>query len=472
MAHRIVRAGVAALFLAACGAAMAREAPPEPPAGAAGLEGEVGRIAKESLEATGVPSVSISVVQDGRIAWVGAYGEARLEPRTPAKPSMRYAIGSVSKQFTAAAVLLLAQYGKLSLDDPVSRFLPGLTRAGDVRIRQLLSHTSGYRDYWPQDYVPPFMLGPATAEQIADGFAKRPLDFEPGTQYQYSNTGYVLAGLIVEKAGGMPLMRFLQTRVFAPLGMKGVVDVDQERLGDTDPVGYMRYGLGPLRPAPKEGRGWLFAAGELAMTAEDLARWNLGMIEGRLLTPASWRQMQTAVLLSNGLSTGYGLGVDVASQAGHRVVAHGGEVSGFTATNLIFPDDRAAVTVLANQDATEASAAIARGIAGALFASGSGRAAAEARARRLLEGFQQGRIDRALFSDNANSYFTEQALADLASGLAPLGAPTAVHQTAQRERGGMTFRGFEAVFPGKTLEIWERDLPDGKIEQFQIMVRQ
>src|SRR5205085_5674506 len=115
---------------------------------------------------------------------------------------MRYAIGSISKQFTATAVLMLAEEHKLSLDDPVSRFLPELTRSSEVRVRQLLSHTSGYQDYWPQDYVPPFMRQDVTAEQILDRWGKRPVDSDPGTQYQYSNTGYVIAGLIVEKASG------------------------------------------------------------------------------------------------------------------------------------------------------------------------------------------------------------------------------------------------------------------------------
>ena len=113
-------------------------------------------------------------------------------------------IGSISKQFTAAAILLLAEQGKVSLDDPVSKFVPNLTRGDKVTIRQLLSHTSGYQDYWPQDYVPPFMLQPVTADKILDLWARKALDFDPGTQWQYSNTNFVIAGLIVEKASGEP----------------------------------------------------------------------------------------------------------------------------------------------------------------------------------------------------------------------------------------------------------------------------
>lgn len=358
------------------------------------------------LASTGVPSASVAVVKAGKIAYVQAYGDARLEPRAAARPGMRYSIGSISKQFTAAAVLMLAQEHKLSLDDPVSRFLPTLTRANEVTIRQLLSHTSGYQDYWPQDYVPPFMLREITADGILDRWAKKPLDFEPGTQYQYSNTGYVIAGMIVEKASGTPLLQFLSDRVFTPLEMRNVVNIDRDRLSETDPIGYLRYGLGPRRAAPKEGKGWLFAAGELAMTAQDLARWNVSMLEHGLLAPSSYAEMEREVLLTNGLGTRYGLGIGVSTESGHRVLSHDGEVSGFTASNRIFPDDHAAISVLTNQDSSAAAASIARKVAPLLFEDRGSASAAEARARRIFEGLQLGRLDRSLFTENANSYFT------------------------------------------------------------------
>jgi CubicO group peptidase (beta-lactamase class C family) len=451
-----------ALAAAVAAAPSRAEAPPT-------LEASVDEAAAEVLAATGVPSASVAVVRDGAIFLAKAYGRARLEPEVAARPQMRYAIGSVSKQFTATAILLLAEEGKLSLDDRVARFLPDLTRAADVTVRQLLSHTSGYQDYWPQDYVPPFMLQPTTAEAILDRWARRPLDFEPGAEYQYSNTGYVIAGLVVEKASGETLLAFLRRRVFEPLGMQGVVDVDRERLAETDATGYLRYALGPPRPAPKEGPGWLFAAGELAMTAGDLARWNVGMIERKLLKPASYREMQSAVRLNDGLAVDYGLGVDVRSVDGRRVIAHGGEVSGFTAENRVYPDDRAAITVLANQDSSGATGALADRIARLLFDERDSAAAAEARVLRLIEDLQKGRLDRSELTPNASAYFTDQAVADFAASLGPLGAPTSVKQTRRRHRGGMVFRLFQVTWPKQSAQVWERDLPDGKVEQFQVL---
>jgi CubicO group peptidase (beta-lactamase class C family) len=380
---------------------------------------------------------------------------------------MRYSIGSISKQFTAAAILLLAEQGKLSLDDSVSKFVPNLTRGHEVTIRELLSHTSGYQDYWPQDYVPPFMLHPITADAILNQWARKPLDFDPATQWQYSNTNFVIAGLIVEKASGEALLPFLSEHIFTPLGMKSVIDIDQTRLNQTDATGYLRYALGPPRVAPKEGTGWLFAAGELAMPAEDLARWDISLIRQSLLQPASYAKMEQEVLLKNGLGTRYGLGVGVRQEFGQRALEHGGEVSGFTAQNSVYPDAGLAVIVLVNEDSVGVSGDIARDIAALLFREADA-SRQEEQSREVFAAFQQGKLDRSLFTDNCNHYFTEHAVNDFAASLGPLGVPLKFAQTFKQERGGMTFRSFDVSFASKTLEVWERIMPDGKIEQYQV----
>ncbi|MFL6213748.1 MAG: serine hydrolase domain-containing protein [Blastocatellia bacterium] len=433
------------------------------------LQEKIDKLAADALARTGVQSASVAVVKDGRIAYVKAYGDARLEPRTAATPQMRYSIGSISKQFTAAAILLLQEQGKLSLDDRIARFIPDLTRANEITIRQLLSHTSGYQDYWPQDYVFPMMLQPVTAQKILDLWARKPLDFDPGTKWQYSNTNYVIAGLIIEKASGKPMLQFLRERIFAPLGMKSITDIDQDRLSDSDPTGYMRYALGPPRVAPKEGRGWLFAAGELAMTAEDLARWDISLIEGKLMKPASYRQLETEVLLNNGMGTRYGLGVSVGNMGGHRVIAHSGEVSGFTAQNVVFPEERVAVAVLTNQDAADAAGAIGNGIAMLLLANDDPATPTKTeQARKIFEGLQQHKIDRSFFTDNANSYFSEQALRDFADSLAPLGTVQDFIQVSQGLRGGMMMRSYRVRLAQKSVRVWTYEMPDGKLEQYQI----
>jgi D-alanyl-D-alanine carboxypeptidase len=433
------------------------------------LQEKIDSAVQEELQKAGVPSAAVAVVQNGAIAYLHAFGAARLDPKTAALPAMRYSIGSISKQFTAAAILLLREQGKLSLDDKVSKFIPDLTRANEVTIRQLLSHTSGYQDYWPQDYVPAFMRTDITAEKILDLWARKPLDFDPGTKWQYSNTNYVIAGLIVEKVSGQPLLKFLQEHIFTPLGMNSVANIDQERLGDTDATGYLRFALGPLRVAPKEGKGWLFAMGELAMPAGDLALWDISMIDRKLLKPSSYDEMEKEVVLKSGLGTQYGLGVDVSKLLDRRAIAHGGEVSGFTAENIVFPDDRVAVVVLTNQDAAPVSGTLAKRIAGLLFApQGSAAATKTAQARAIFEGLQTNTIDRSLFSENANGYFNQQAMKDFAASLAPLGAPQEFVQTREALRGGMTLRVYRAKFANQTLRVWTYEMPDGKLEQYQV----
>ena len=435
----------------------------------ADLRGGIDSTVRGVLSRTGTPSASLAVVRDGRIAYVQAYGSARLATATPATTAMRYSIGSVSKQFTTTAVLLLAEAGQLSLDDKVSKWLPELTRADAVSLRQILSMTSGYQDYWPQDYVMPGMLQPATAEQILTQWARKPLDFEPGTRWQYSNTNYVIAGLVVEKVSGMPLLDFLRQRVFLPLGMLSVADIDAAPLGGTDPAGYMRYALGPPRLAPKEAPGWLFAAGELAMTAGDLARWDISMLNQTILKAESYRAMQTDTQLRNGAGTGYGLGVSIGMSSGHRVISHGGEVSGFTARNALYPDDRVAVVVFTNLDATGASAQIAGRIAALLFnATDNDTRRATEQARQIFEGLRHGRIDRSLFSPNANAYFTAQALADFESSLGRLGPALEFESVSQGLRCGMIARSFRIRAGERILSLSTFTLPDGKLEQYQI----
>lgn len=429
----------------------------------------IDELARKTLEQTGVPGASLSVVKDNHVVYSQAYGKARIEPPVPASPSMRFSIGSISKQFTAAAILMLAEEGKLSLDDPVSKFVPNVTRGREVTIRQLLSHTSGYQDYWPHDYVPPFMLQPTSANGILDRWARIPLDFEPGTQWQYSNTNYVIAGLIVEKAAGMPLLQFLRKRIFAPLGMKSALDIDQQKLPEADATGYCRYALGPLRPAPKEAPGWLFAAAELALTADDVQKWNLSLIRQNLLKPASYKKFETEVRLKSGAGSGYALGLSVGAFRGHRLLRHGGEVSGFTANSSVLPDDGIAVVVLTNQDAINASGQIARGILDLLVKNESPAIPPiDDLVRKILEGLARGEIDRALFTGNGNFYFSTQALRDFSGSLSPLGVLTSVNQTSAGHRGGMIYRNYTAVFKTRNLSVSIFQMPDGKLEQLQI----
>jgi CubicO group peptidase (beta-lactamase class C family) len=416
-----------------------------------------------------VPSASVAIVKDGKLAYTKAYGDARLDPKMPAQASMRYKIGSNSKQLTASAILLLAEQGKASLDDPVSKYLPAPTRAHDVTIRELLSHESGYQDFYAIDFIPPFMTRETNPEHILDVWAGKPLDFEPGTQYQYSNTNYVIAGLIVEKITGAPLIDFLRARVFEPLGMRSPIDADREKWSADDPAGYTHYALGPARPVASEGPGWLSGAGELAMTASDLARWDIALMNGEVLKPESLRELTTENLLKNGAGSHYALGLSIGLLNGHRVWAHTGGTSGFVSANTTYPDDRASITVLTNGEGGAATP-ILRRIQALLIAPAADPNAARDldRARGIFLSLQEGKLDRSLLDSDTNAYFTGQAIADFAASLKPLGALTGFMQDTALKRGGMTYRTFAAHTKKKNLTVAIFVKPDGKIAQYLI----
>lgn len=431
---------------------------------------KIDEIAAKALTDSGAPSVSIAVVQGSKIVCQKAYGHARLDPATDAKPAMRYSIGSVSKQFMAGAILLLVQDGKLSLDDRVSKYLPNLTRAGEVTIRELLSHTSGYQDYYPQDYVAPFMEKPVTAESILDQWGRKPLDFDPGTRWQYSNTNFVIAGRIVENVTGAPFFTFLEKRILQPLGMTSAIDLDEQTLGASDATGYTRFALGPQRPARSEGRGWLYAAGELAMTAHDLALWDISLMDHTLLKPASFDVMTTPVRLRNGAPTDYALGVGVSDANGHPKLSHGGAVAGFVSLNTVWPDQGAAVVVLVNADGSSAPASITNQIAPLVLTAAEDPDAKRAlqQARQIFDRLLEGKIDRGLLSSNADAYFTRQVLEDASASLKALGSLASLKQISVELRGGMTYRHFQIQFKDKSLHLSTLTLPSGKLEQYLI----
>ena len=359
------------------------------------LRTKIDAAAEQVLAKTGVPSASVGVVMGGKVVMTAAYGKARLEPELKATPEMKYPIGSISKQFTAVAVLLLAEDGKLSLDDTVSRFFPELTRANEVTLRMLLSHTSGYEDYAPQDYTIPLWIKPVKPLDLVHLWAEKPLDFDPGTQWQYSNTNFVLAALIVEKAAGMPYWEFLKTRVLDPVELHGAIDLDTDRKA-IEPVGYMRNALGPLRPAEMEGTGWYFGDASLGMPVGDLLLWDISIIDESLMKRASYATFETEVELKNGTGTHYGLGVATTARNGRRMLEHSGEVGGFVAENVVFPDERVAVAVLTNQEASSAAGLIARAIAPLLLApekpatvEDGAKESAVAQAKSILTGLQR-----------------------------------------------------------------------------------
>ena len=422
---------------------------------------------QSAVKSSGVPSVSVAVVKDGKLAYAAAFGYASLSPRRPATVQTRYAVGSITKQFTAASLLLLQEQGKLSIDDKVAKYFPELTRADQISIRQLLSHTSGYEDYAPQDYLIPEWTKPIAPQQVIEQWARKPLNFDPGSRWQYSNTNFVLAAAIFEKVAGQPLIDFLKATFFVPLGMQSADAWPPVRPGDAS--SYTRFALGPPRPVAREAAGWYLGAGNLAMTPSDLAKWDIAFLGKKILSAKSYDEITHEVRLTNGGATRYALGLEVREEGGVPVVAHTGEVSGFLASSVMYPSRNGAVIVLSNQDCINAIGSISRQLSELAFGNPQPTTDHQVPAvQSILDGLQAGRIDRSLFTANANGYFSGTALRDCRASLAKLGKLAAVTFVREEQRGGMTHRTYRAQFEKKTLSLNIYVTPDGKYEQFLV----
>lgn len=416
-----------------------------------------------TLAAFHAPSVSVAVVENGSLAYARAFGESNLEHHTPATPETRYAVGSISKQFTAAALLLAQEQGKLSIDDKVAKYFPDLTRANEITIRQLLSHTSGYEDYAPQDYIIPAWTQPTTPRAIMDTWAKKPLNFDPGTKWQYSNTNYVIAGAIFEKATGESLLDFLKKRIFDPLSMKSAGE--WIRPGGLDANAYTRFALGPARPVAREGDGWYFAAGELSMTPSDLAKWDIALLEKKILSPKSFAELTTEIKLKDGGATHYALGISLGESMNTPTISHSGEVSGFLASNTVFPKKNMAVIVLSNEDGVGLIGAVARQISSILLSTGLKQ---DELVRQVLEDLQRGDLKKELFTDDAQAYFSDTARRDYEASLQPLGKLVLLTRQNEHQRGGMTQLSYRAHFEQASVSLNIYLLPNGRIEQFLV----
>ena len=438
-----------------------------------------------NLSQRGVPSASIAVVRGGRIVFAKAYGNRSVSPSRPATIDARYNIASVSKQMTATALLMLSDEGKLSLDDTIDRWLPELTDANRITVRQVLSHTAGYKGFFLAE-IPSVEGSRAIAPQtIADRWGRQPLDYPPGSDWQYSNTDYTIAGLIVERITRQPLATVLRKRIFAPLGMTSATEFPGRPPPAKDAQGYTRYALGPLRPAPIVGAGWAFGAGGLSMTATDLAKWDIGVLRHSLLSAKTYAAQQTAVPLPGGKTAPYGLGVFVDQVAGRRRIHHPGSEHGFLTENRIYPDDDAAVAVMVNGgDFGDAQDGIADLIEQLIFAlpppprrdprrprpnvDETIRPQDLALARKLVSQLSSGTLDRSLLDGDAKAYFSPTALADYRDSLGPLGPPVAFERLQSLRIGGQDVSTYRLMWADQWLAAVLRLEPDGRVASFMV----
>jgi len=293
------------------------------------------------------PGLAVLIARDGKIVYQGGFGFADIEKKIPVTVETKFRIGSVTKQFTAAAMLRLADAGKLSLDDSLEKYFPGFPRAGDITLFSLLTHTSGIHSYTSK---PEFLARVATPVAPADliaFFRDDPPDFAPGAGFLYNNSGYFLAGEIIAKVSGQSLEAFLHEAFFEPLGMKdtGV------HVNATPPPGMARgysVGDGKATAALDWDMSWAGGAGALYSTVGDLFRWNEALYGGKVLKPESFAKMTAPAPLPPGAEMNYGYGVVIATVGGLPSVGHGGGLNGWSSDLLRLPEQRCTVVALAN----------------------------------------------------------------------------------------------------------------------------
>jgi CubicO group peptidase (beta-lactamase class C family) len=306
------------------------------------LEGEMARLH--------IPSLALAVVRDGRVIKAQGYGLADRERQVSASTETVYEIGSLSKQFAAAAVLMLVEEGRVGLDDPITRYFPQAPPSwGRLTVRHLLHHTSGLASYVDlPDSLAVAKSEPSTDEVLA-WFYELPIELAPGETWSYSNTGYYLLGLIVERVSGMSYWQFLAERIFRPLGMASTRTTD-----DASPLRAAGYAWrdGAFEPRAPLATTTAHAAGALASTVLDLARWSAALDDDALLTAASRELMWTPARTHDGgrAPFDYGFGWFLDDDQGHRVQLHSGGTPGFSSSLYRYPDDRLAVILLCNHE--------------------------------------------------------------------------------------------------------------------------
>ncbi|HTO96641.1 MAG TPA: serine hydrolase domain-containing protein [Myxococcales bacterium] len=317
---------------------------------------EIDSYLEPRLRSLHIPGATLAVVREGRIVKVRGYGLANLELGVPAGERTVYELGSTTKQFTAAAVLLLVEEGKIGLDDPLARFFPRVPQAWHgITVRHLLTHTSGIQDHVA---VPGYLKVFRTdlffettpgLDELVGLFFKLPLEFQPGETWAYDNTGYILLGRLIEKASGRPYWAFLEERIFRPLGMTATRSTDPQPLVPGRAAGY-EWVAGAFQNRAVLLPGIAFSAGALLSTVGDLARWDAALYGEKLLRRSSREQMWAPARAADGspLSFDYGFGWFLDSYHGHRLVQHSGGTPGFSSAFYRFPDDKLTIALLTN----------------------------------------------------------------------------------------------------------------------------
>lgn len=423
------------------------------------IDADVGTI----LQRTGAPSAVIAIFDHGHLIYRHAYGLRDREHHLPATVDTYYEIGSITKQFTAAAVLQLQEAGKLHLDDKLAVYLPDAPHAREVTLRQLLSHTSGMPESLDAIFAAGAIGKQLSFDQLMSYIAGKPLDFAPGSRWSYSNTGYIMLGRVIEVVSHESYRHYVQTHLLDPAGMAHTFTVDDEARLPNMAIGYDRE-HGKVGRAQTINARVGSAAGFLVATVDDLQKWNSALRGGKIITPADYALMSTSVKTTGGEDTGYGLALFVDSIDGQPRVGHTGGSLGFTTANEYFPKQDVQIIAFTNlKDDPEPGERITTAIFEDLFPAIAASAVQPAKgedlaktrmAKALFVQLQSGALDSPYLTAKLNGKMKAGLAKRLADGLGPYGQPAKVVFKGTHFQGGFTYYDYVIRFgPGSLFKF-------------------
>ena len=425
-------------------------------------------LVKKTLANEHIVGATVAVAVGGKIRYAKGFGFADLGTKRAARVDTVYPIGSITKQFTAACVLLLLEERKLSLDDPLSEYLPGLPWGDRVTLRHLLDQESGIVDFRAGAVDVTTTL---SHDDVVGRLAKTDLLFAPGSRYEYSNSNYYLLGLVVEKVSGERYEDFLTAHVTKRLGLSST-SYGAAGAGASEARRARGYVVGSdgVQPIPAENADWSFAAGAIASTAGDLVTWDEALRAPGFLSAASLAEMFAPGTLDDGSATDYAFGWVAVKHDGKHLRWHNGDVAGFHAMNAAFPDDRTDVVVLTNTSGTYAADRLAIQIYDVLhpFAPSAADRAAIARAREWIGRIVRGDVDRTQLTDALSAALTDDVVRSAGERLRDLGALERIDETAVDEDASGRSYGFDVKFAKRTIH-WIMGIDaSGKISALSI----
>ena len=317
----------------------------------AALQAQFDQLLQAQYPADG-PGAAVLVTRKGQVVYQKAIGMADMELDVPLKTDHVFRIGSVTKQFTAAAILKLAEEGKLDLQDEITRFIPDYpTQGKKITVEHLLNHTSGIKSYTSmEEWDPMTHRKDFTPAELVDFFKNQPMDFEPGTQYRYNNSGYILLGYIIEKVSGKSYAAYIKDTFFQPLGMSHSYYGDVKPLVKNRANGYTEGEMSGFANADYLSMTQPYAAGSIMSTVADLVTWTQAVHGGKVLKPESLQKAFTPYILPDGTNTYYGYGWQVGNMMGSQSIEHGGGIHGFLSMLLYVKEEDVCVAILTNCD--------------------------------------------------------------------------------------------------------------------------